>query len=428
MSVGDRCFHSIEKGAMRQPGVLIIGGGAAGLCAAISSARLGAKVTVLEGAARVGQKILASGNGRCNLTNLSVSPRAFNHPDFVEPVLGEYPCEVIRSFFGEMGLLTRAEDEGRVYPMSNAAGSVLDVLRLECTHLGVDVRCGSEVERVSVEPGFTGFEVFVRGGETVRAETVVVTTGGGGSLLADTGHVMVERVPVLGPIRTEAEPIRGLSGVRVRCAATLLAGVEGDDTGGEPVATERGELLFRDYGVSGIMVFDLSRYLVRRSAISIDFFPDVGLGELQTMISQRCAALSWRTAETFFVGMLHDRVARATLRAAGIGLATPVEKLPHAELAALLKDFRLRVLGMGDARQAQVTRGGATVAEFDPDTMASRRVDGLFAAGEVLDIDGRSGGFNLHWAWASGIVAGEAAARFAMARTADGQAGSGGFA
>ncbi|MDP2182962.1 MAG: aminoacetone oxidase family FAD-binding enzyme [Actinomycetota bacterium] len=404
---------------MPESRVLIIGGGAAGLSAAIVAARLGAGVMLLEAGARVGRKILESGNGRCNLSNLSASPSAYNHPDFVEPVLGAYPCEAICSFFGEIGLLTHADDEGRVYPVTNAASSVLDALRLECAHLGVETRCGFEVERISEEPGSGGFEVLSQDGETVRAEAVVVTTGGGGSLLAGLGHGMIERVPVLGPIKTEAEPIRGLSGVRVRCAATLLVGVDDDNTGGNAVATERGELLFRDYGVSGIMVFDLSRYLGDGCAISIDFFPDVSLPELRTMIEQRSADLPWRTVETYFAGMLHDRVARAIMRAAGIGRDTPVEKLPVARLAALLKDFRLGVLGMGDARQAQVTRGGASVEGFDPNAMASRVVDGLFAAGEVLDIDGRSGGLNLHWAWASGIVAGEAAARSAMARAAD---------
>ena len=206
---------------MPRSSVMIIGGGAAGLSAAIASARLGVAVTVLEADARVGRKILASGNGRCNLTNLSAVPQAYNQPEFVGPVLGEFPCEAIRSFFGEMGLLTRADDEGRVYPVTNAAGSVLDVLRLECEHLGVDVRCDFEVVRISEEPGSAGFVAFAGDGETVRAHAVVVATGGG-SLLADFGHGMVDTVPVLGPVRTDPEPIRGLSGVRVRCAATLL--------------------------------------------------------------------------------------------------------------------------------------------------------------------------------------------------------------
>ena len=409
---------AIERDVMPESRVLIIGGGAAGLSAAVAAARLGAAVTLLEGGARVGRKILASGNGRCNLTNLSISPLAYNHPDFVEPVLRRYPCEAIRSFFGAMGVLTSPDDEGRVYPATNAAGSVLDALRLECAHLGVEVRCGFEVGEVSQQPSRAGFEVISRDGDIVQAETVVVATGVG-SLLAGLGHGLVDSVPVLGPIRTDTEPIRGLSGVRVRCAATVLVDADDDNTGGDAVATERGELLFRDYGVSGIMIFDLSRYLEPGCVISIDLFPDLAPLELRAMISQRCADLAWRTAETFFVGMLHERVARAVLRAEGIGMDAPAEKLPQARLAALLKGFRLRVIGMGDANQAQVTRGGAAVVEFDPDTMASRHADGLFAAGEVLDIDGRSGGFNLHWAWASGIVAGEAAARFALAHAAE---------
>lgn len=413
---------------MRQSRVLIIGGGAAGLTAAVAAARLGASVTLLEGGARVGQKILASGNGRCNLTNLSAAPEAYNHPYFVSPALDAYPCERVCAFFGEMGLLTRADDEGRVYPATNAAGSVLDVLRMECAHLGVDVRCGFEVVRVVEVPGGGGFEVTSEDGGTLRAEAVVVTTGGGCELLGNLGHELVERVPVLGPLKTDAAPIRGLSGVRVKCAATLLGGVGDDGTGGNAIATERGELLFRDYGVSGIMIFDLSRYLEAGCVISIDFFPDVTQPELESMISQRCDELAWRTAETFFAGMLHDRVARAVLRAAGVSGDTPVADVPQARLVALLKDFRLRVLGLADAGQAQVTRGGAAVAEFVPDTMASRRVDGLFAAGEVLDIDGRSGGFNLHWAWASGIVAGESAARAAMTRAAESDGSSRGSA
>lgn len=406
---------------MAEPRVLVIGGGAAGLVAAIAAARLGAAVTLLESDARVGKKILVTGNGRCNLTNLRITPSAYNHPDFVAPVLDAYPCEAVLSFFGELGLLTRADDEGRVYPATNAAVSVLDVLRLECAHLGVQVRCGFEARCISVLPRSAGFEVLSRDGETLRAQAVVIATGGGdrgATLLGDMGHRLVERTPVLGPIRTDTAPIRGLSGVRVRCAASLLTGVRADGTGGAAVATERGELLFRDYGVSGIMVFDLSRSLDAGSVISIDLFPDVSSLELRAMLERRCAVLSWRSAETFFAGMLHDRMARAVLRVAGVAPGAPAGELPAARLAALLKGFRLSVLGIGDARQAQVTRGGAAVTGFDPGTMASRIADGLFAAGEALDIDGRSGGFNLHWAWASGIVAGKAAARMAQARAA----------
>lgn len=392
---------------MAEPKVAIIGGGAAGLCAAVAAARQGAAVALFESGPRVGRKILASGNGRCNLSNLAVSPSAYNHPGFVEPVLAAHPCEEVRSFFGDIGLLTYADEEGRVYPTTNVAASVLEVLRLECAHLGVETHTGFEVVGLSTGSGSDGFEVSSQGGGTLQADAVVVATGGGTSLLADAGHTLVPYAPVLGPLKTELSLIRGLSGVRVRCAASLL-----DDTG-TAVATERGELLFRDYGVSGIMVFDLSRFLEAGSVLSIDFFPDASLPELEAMLAERSATLAWRTAETFFDGMLHSRVAQAVVRAAGLGPTTPVPELPRDRLAALLKDFRLDVIGSGDATQAQVTRGGAAVAEFDPATMESRLTGGLFAAGEVLDIDGRCGGFNLHWAWASGIVAGERAAQCA---------------
>jgi predicted Rossmann fold flavoprotein len=405
----------MTKDSMSKPGVLVIGGGASGLAAAIASARHGAAVTLLEADARVGRKILASGNGRCNLTNVAIDTAAYNQPAFVEPIVQAYPCDSVLGFFSSMGLLTSSDDEGRVYPASNAAASVLDVLRLECDRLDIDVRHEFKASGIA-SLGSDGWEVTSDQGATVRGSAVVVATGGG-TLLESVGHTMVATQPVLGPIRTETEPIRGLSGVRVRCAATLFAGVSQDARVGHALATERGELLFRDYGVSGIMIFDLSRALVDGCALSIDFFPDLETAELTSLIAQRCDTLSDRTGETFFAGMLHDRVAKAVLRTAGVSMATRAAALPQERLVAILKDFRLKVAGRGDASQSQVTRGGAAVSEFDPSTMASLKTDGLFAAGEVLDVDGRSGGYNLHWAWASGIVAGESAARAATAMT-----------
>ena len=388
--------------------VVVIGGGASGLVAAIAAARLGADVGILEKGARVGRKILATGNGRCNLSNRDVAPAAYNQPDFVEPVFAAVPPASVTAFFDGLGLLTSTDEEGRVYPVTNAASSVLDVLRLECARLGVEERCGFEVARIATTRDAAGFDIISSDGDRLHAGAVVVATGGGHSVLAGLGHTSVSCTPVLGPLKTEREPIRGLSGVRVRCSATLLVD-------GSPVATERGELLFRDYGASGIMIFDLSRFFKPGCVLSIDLLPDIAVDELHRLLSERCATFSWRTAETFFEGMLHDRVAHAVLRAARVPPASPVLELPCERLAALLKDFRLNVIGRGDAAQSQVTRGGATVAEFDSRTMQSRTVSGLFAAGEVLDIDGPCGGFNLHWAWASGIVAGESAARFAGA-------------
>lgn len=387
---------------MGEARVAIVGGGAAGLVAAITAARMGAAVTLLEAGSRVGQKILASGNGRCNLTNTGVAPEAYNAPEFVAPVLAGHGCEDVLAFFGDIGLLTYADDEGRVYPVTNAANSVLDVLRLEYAHLGVAERFGFEVARI--EHGDGAFIVRSREGEAVDADAVIVASGGGRSVLEGLGHAIEPLWPALVPLTTDTRAIRGLSGVRVRCAASVL------DDSGAALATERGELLFRDYGVSGIMVLDLSRVALPGHTLSLDFFPDIGDAEMQQLLAGRAGSLGWRSAGTFFTGMLHTRVGQAVLRVAEMPPDTAASSLDTSALARLLKDFRLPVTGTGDPAQAQVTRGGVRLEGFDPVTMASRMVPGVFAAGEVLDIDGRCGGFNLHWAWASGIVAGRNAA------------------
>ncbi|MHB1136351.1 MAG: aminoacetone oxidase family FAD-binding enzyme [Coriobacteriia bacterium] len=391
--------------AMREGRVAIVGGGAAGLVAAIASARAGAHVTLLEAGTRVGRKILASGNGRCNLSNRTVAPGAYNSPDFVAPVLAEFSCDAVCAFFADLGLLTYADDEGRVYPVTNAANSVLDVLRLECAHLGVEERFGFEAAR-TVRTG-DGFTVRSLEGEAVEADAVIVASGGGASVLESLGHAREPLWPALVPLATDTRSIRGLSGVRVRCSARILDGA------GTTVASERGELLFRDYGVSGIMILDLSRAALPGSTLSLDFFPDLDQGDMEQLLADRQSALGWRTAGRFFDGILHTRVAQAVLRAAEVSSDTPATALDTPALARLLKDFRLAVTGLGDPAQAQVTRGGAGLDGFDPITLESRLAPGVFAAGEVLDVDGRCGGFNLHWAWASGIVAGRGAAEHA---------------
>ena len=385
--------------------VAIVGGGAAGLVGAISAARAGAHVTLLEAGPRVGRKILVSGNGRCNLSNLAVAPEAYNSPAFVAPVLAGFSCEDIRAFFGELGVLTYAEDEGRVYPVTGAANSVLDVLRLECAHLGVEERCDFPVTRI--ERAGETFALFSPEGARAEADAVIVASGGGASALEGLGHTREPLWPALVPLATDTRSIRGLSGVRVRCAGSVL------DSAGAVLATERGELLFRDYGVSGIMVLDLSRVARPGSTISLDFFPDVDALAMEGFLAERIRTLGWRSAGTFFNGMLHTRIGQAVLRVAEVSSDTPGTSLDALALARLLKDFRLAVTGTGDPAQAQVTRGGAALGEFDAVTLASRVAPGVFAAGEVLDVDGRCGGFNLHWAWASGIVAGRGAAAHA---------------
>ncbi|MBE6936152.1 MAG: aminoacetone oxidase family FAD-binding enzyme [Ruminococcaceae bacterium] len=369
--------------------LLVIGGGAAGLAAAVEGAGCGAHVTLLERADRVGKKILQTGNGRCNLSNLSVSPDAYNAPDFVAPVLEALPSMSIRGFFEDLGLLTYADSEGRVYPISDAAASVLDVLRLAVRDGGVQTLCGAEA--VSLSPDGT---VKTADGGTHHGDAVIVASGGGTALLESAGHTIVPFSPILCPLKTDTALIRGLSGQRVRCGVTLKRR-------GETVVSLRGEVLFRDYGVSGIVIFDLSRYAKKGDQILLDLFPDMEYKELCKLLFQRQRLFPGRAEEEFLTGLFQSRIAAALLRAAG-------GAEPKA-LATLIKGLPLQVQGCGDPKQAQVTRGGAALAEFDPVTLRSRLAPRLFAAGEALDIDGRCGGFNLHWAFASGITAARAA-------------------
>ncbi len=371
--------------------VAVVGGGAGGLAAAVAAAREGAQVTILEMANRVGKKLLRTGNGRCNLTNRRVGPEGYNRPGFTAPVLAETDCAGLLAFFSSLGLWTTADGEGRVYPRSDTAASVLDVLRLACAQLGVQEVCSSEV--AAIEPEAGGYSVLLRSGVRYPAHRVIVATGGGTSLLRPLGYPYIPFSPVLCPLQTDTGPIRGLTGLRVRCRARLY-------DGRRPAAEGSGEILFRDFGVSGILALDLSRHVQRGMTLSLDLMPETGLRALEARLEAQSRL--GRAPEELLTGIFHRRVGEALFRAAGSTAPSPV--------ARAIKDFRLTVFGPGDTGNAQVTRGGADPSYFDPATLESRRHPGLYAVGEALDVDGRCGGFNLHWAFASGLAAGRSAA------------------
>lgn len=372
--------------------VAVIGGGAGGLCAAIAAGRAGADVVIFEQANRVGKKLLKTGNGRCNLSNMEVTPDDYNHPDFVEPTLREYFCEELLDFFGSLGLWTVTDEEGRVYPRSDTAASVLDVLRLECEEMEVGERCSMEI--TGIAPQGHGFYLTARTGETFFVDRVIVATGGGTSLLRPLGHKMVPFSPILCPLKTDAESIRGLTGLRCACCAELIRR-------GKSVYAEDGEILFRDFGVSGILALNLSRYALPGDTLSLDLLPELSFDDLKTRLQQQRMRRGFDA--DLFTGIFHRRLGEAIARCSKSGEVS--------DLARIIKNYRLSVLGPGDTQHAQVTRGGADIAEFDPETMESRRVPGLYAVGEALDIDGACGGYNLHWAFASGLRAGRSAAR-----------------
>ena len=371
--------------------VAVIGGGAGGLCAAIAAGRSGADVTIYEMSNRVGKKLLKTGNGRCNLSNTHVSAEEYNHPDFVSDVLRAVPCAGLLQFYSSLGLWTVADEEGRVYPRSDTAASVLDVLRLGCAEVGAGEKCSVEI--TAVRPSRHGFALTSREGESFAADRVIIATGGGTALLRSLGHSLVPFSPVLCPLKTDADSIRGLTGLRSTCRAELVRH-------GKSVYAEDGEILFRDFGVSGILALNLSRHALAGDTLVLDFLPEISASELAERLEAQ-KTLRGGEAE-LFTGIFHRRLGEAIVRRAG-------NASPEA-LAETVKNYRLTVLGPGDTQHAQVTRGGAKVTEFSPDTLQSRLVPGLYAVGETLDIDGKCGGYNLHWAFSSGLCAGRSAA------------------
>ena len=398
--------------------VAVIGGGASGMMAALSAAEQGAEVTLLERQARLGRKLAATGNGRCNLTNLHASPMHYHGEaaDFCAAALSRAGVRESLARFREMGLLTVTETDGRVYPMSDNAGSVVDVLRFSLNAAGILIRCGCAVDRL--EKRKDGFRLYADCGE-FEADSVVVACGGkaggklggvpdGYRLLEGCGHHCTKLSPALVQLRTAGSVTRGLKGVRTQARVRVLRN-------GRLLAEETGEVQFTEYGLSGPAIFSVSREAVigGECSVILDLFPALSAQELCALLAHRAETRPGLTAEDLFTGTVQNRLGRVLVSSAGISgaLALREVKTRLPALAEWAKSFTFRVTGDLGFDQAQVTAGGIRTAEFDPLTLESRLCSGLYACGEVLDIDGDCGGYNLQWAWSSGTVAGINAGR-----------------
>jgi len=397
--------------------IAVLGGGAAGMMAALAAAETpGVHVVLLERQARLGRKLAATGNGRCNLTNLSgLEGRYHGDAAFARKALSAFAPEETLRYFRLMGLLTVTEPGGRVYPLSDQAVSVVDVLRLGLESAGVEVRCGVHVDAVKREKG--GFLLKWQEG-TLFAGRLIVACGGaagaklgggkwGYDLLETFGHKATTLQPSLVQLKTAGTLGRSLKGIRAD------AGVE-IRRGNERVAKNAGEVQFTEYGLSGPAVFEISRGAKPGMEVSLDLFREYSRGEVCALLSARVKALGEMTVAELFAGMLHGRLGRVVAKSVGIGESVPLSGLRDRDisrLAAAAKDFRFEITGNMGFDGAQVTAGGIRTRDFDPVTLESRLVPGLFACGEVLDVDGDCGGYNLQWAWSSGRAAGLSAAR-----------------
>lgn len=386
--------------------VIVVGAGASGLACAVSAAELGASVTVLEAGTRPGRSIMASGNGRCNFCNADLSAERYNDPAFVaSSYKGDTLSEVL-GFFERLGLWHVCDEEGRYYPRSRCAASVLDVLLNRIDELGVRIWVESRV--VGLRRAADEWEVATQDGQAFRADKVVWCAGGQSS--ADLARMarldLVPTCRVLCPIATAPKPAKDLDGARLMCELAV-------ERAGRTVFKAPGEVLVRKYGLSGIVVFDASRYAAPGDVLALDLVPHMDEAQLRRELAGRIEAAQTAPDPGFSRLHLLDGAVQPKLaahlmeRQCGRDGGRPAQA---GRLAATLKRWEFEVAQVMEGDQAQVTRGGIANGQVSPDTFAVRGARGLYVCGEALDVDGMCGGLNLAWAWHSGILAGRASA------------------
>ena len=397
----------------------IIGAGASGMAAALAAAENpNVRVELFERQARVGKKLLATGNGRCNLTNLHAAEGGYHGEDagFANAAIAARTPKDTLDWFQDLGLYTVAESSGRVYPYSDQANSVVDVLRLALQKENITLHTGFEVEKLRRED-----QGFVIGNqeESCHCDKVIVACGGlagtklGGSmagykLLSKLGHKATRLRPALVQLKTDWNGIGALKGVRSNCSVEILRD-------GNVFAKSAGEIQFTDYGLSGPVIFEVSRdvcYGPGEWCARLDFLPEKSAEWVKAELKRRRTACL--PIEELLTGILHNRLGRVLTKASDIMNMKTTRELTDVQLDRLtetVKAFEISLTEPMGMDNAQVTAGGVYTRDFNPETMESMLVPGLYACGEVLDIDGDCGGYNLQWAWSSGFVAGSSAGK-----------------
>ena len=392
----------------------ILGGGASGMAAALFAAENpDVQVVLLERQARVGRKLGATGNGRCNLTNLHAGTDGYHGEDasFADFAIASFSPEATLGWFSSLGLFTVAEESGRVYPYSDQANSVVDVLRFALEKKNITVKLGFEAEKVKKTA--SGFRVESKE-ETVECDKLIIACGGlagtklGGTMsgykfLRGLGHKCTKLRPTLVQLKSSWGGCTGLKGVRCNCHTAVYHN-------GQRHSESTGELQFTEYGISGPVVFEISRDVCQEKGewvCRLDFMPEISEETLFAELLRRKS--TGLPASELLTGILHNRLGRILTQSAGVSASRMVAELSDYELQQVcrnVKDFEIGLTEPMGMDSAQVTAGGIFTKEFDEKTMESRLLPGLYACGEVLDIDGDCGGYNLQWAWSSGRLAG----------------------
>ena len=403
--------------------VAVIGGGASGMCAAIElmnnvTDKTDVEVTVLEKMTRVGKKLLVTGNGRCNITNMNSALSGYRgDTDFAKTALSRFTPESNIEFFNSLGLYTRTEEDGRVYPLSNQASSVLDALRFECERLGVKFVC--DYRAVHIKEAVTAFSRKIVVNNRDRFDYVIVASGGKAAKIHGTDGDSYDLLKMLGHTVTPIAPAlvslncsdftKSLKGIRSVCGVELII----DE---KPEYKNFGEVQFTDYGLSGIPIMQLSRFVSMSPSdniqIYLDLTPDFSKEKLhEYLISRR--EKDTGLCENMLSGIINKQLCITVMKECNIAVNRRVNTLNDGEINALceiLKCWKINVKNSRSFEYAQATAGGVKCCEFNPETMESRLVDGIYCCGEALDVDGDCGGYNLQWAWSSGRTAGRSIA------------------
>ena len=401
--------------------VAVIGGGAAGMMAAITAAREGVKVTILEHKDRIGKKILSTGNGRCNFTNTFQTPACYrsDNRDFAWNIIQKFNVEKTISFFKELGIYPK-DRNGYLYPYSDQAAAILEVLQLEIAKLDICVM--TEINVLDIQPIKRGIRVTTDK-KTITVDSVILACGskaapvtgsdGSGYQLAKLlGHRIVPVLPALVQLRCAEKFYKSISGVRVQGTVEIYA----DDIS---LASDTGEIQLTNYGISGIPVFQVSRYaakaIYQKQSVTavLNFMPDMNKDEFLSFLQERITLCPHKTLDEFFTGIFPKKLCELWIRLSRLPKEMRVSDLSGEQLeklVLLIQHLRTHITETNAFEQAQICCGGVDTTEINPDTLESNYVPGIYFAGELLDVDGICGGYNLQWAWSSGFVAGREAA------------------
>lgn len=399
--------------------IAVIGGGASGLVAAIVAARNGAEVTIYEKMNKVGKKILATGNGRCNYTNMNMSIDRYhgNNLKNAEKAMNYFDLKKTISFFENLGIYPYVDDSGKVYPNSLQSSSVLDVLRYEIERLKIKEVIDFEVKELRKSKdkfSIIGKDITYNADKVIlccggKASSQLGSDGSGYEIAKSFGHNIIEPSPALVQLKLQGKYFKRITGIR-------FDGVVNSFTDKNQIREDEGEILFTEYGISGPPILQISRKVIEamnkgeRVFISVDMFPNLTKAMLYEVLRDRFAKISYKGIEDGLVGFINKKLILVVLAEAGFDkLDKECGKLNKKEIYKIidiLKEWKFEVTGHNTWQQAQSTAGGVALSEINPNTLESTKVRGLYFAGEILDVDGDCGGFNLQWAWSSGYFSG----------------------